>query len=632
MGGRSWGRPLFYCTLGCVHVLSFYQKIRHFFAAEIVPVKNSKLLIHLNSQFNPMTAFQIKESPEQYDVCIVGSGAAGGMAAYTLTQAGVKVVMLEAGPMYDPAKNVTQLKWPYESPRRGASTTLRSFGDFDAAYGGWELEGEPYTRKNGTQFDWFRARMLGGRTNHWGRISLRFGPNDFKRRSIDGLGDDWPISYDDVKPWYDKVDRLIGVFGSTEGIYNEPDGIFLPPPKPRLHEMFIKEAATSLNIPVIPSRLSILTKPINNSRGQCFYCSQCNRGCTVYGDFSSSSVLVKPAIATNNLTVIPNAMAREVATDANGKATGISYVDKETLQEHLVRARVVILAASACESARLLLNSKSSRFPNGLANSSNVVGKYLHDSTGASMSGFLPKLVDRKRYNEDGVGGMHVYTPWWLDNKKLDFPRGYHIEYWGGMGMPGYGFGFGIQNVNGKFPARDGKQKPAGGYGASLKDDYRYFYGAGFGMSGRGEAIAREDNYCEIDPNTVDKWGIPVLRFHYKWSDYEVRQAKHMQDTFEEIIHKMGGVVTSTKGTAENDYGLAAPGRIIHEVGTTRMGNDPKKSVLNKYNQAHDCDNLFVMDGGAFVSQADKNPTWTILALAMRASEYLIDEMKKQNI
>ncbi len=579
-----------------------------------------------------MSDFQIKKNPKVYDAIIVGSGAGGGMSAYVLSQAGLKVLLLEAGPMYDPAKNVTQLKWPYESPRRGASTKHRNFGDFDAAYGGWELEGEPYTHKDGTKFDWFRSRMLGGRTNHWGRISLRFGPKDFKHKSVDGHGDDWPIGYDDVAPYYDKVDRLIGVFGSKENLPNDPDSIFLPPPKPRLHELFIKEAGTALNIPVIPSRLSILTKPINKERGSCFFCSQCNRGCTVYGDFSSSSVLVKPALNTGNVEVIANAMAREVLTDSSGKATGISYVNKDDMQEYEASAKVVILAASACESARLLLNSKSSNHPNGLANSSNVVGKYLHDSTGAGMGGILPKLIGRKRYNEDGVGGMHVYTPWWLDNKKLDFARGYHIEYYGGMGMPGYGFGFGMQNTNGKYPGRDGKQKQAGGYGAALKDDYRYFYGAHFGMDGRGEAIAREDNYCEIDPSTVDKFGIPVLRFHYKWSDQEVKQAKHMKDTFREIIHKMGGVVTWGEDGPENDYGLQAPGRIIHEVGTTRMGDDKNKSVLNKYNQAHDCKNLFVMDGGAFVSQADKNPTWTILALAMRASEFVIEEMKKQNI
>ena len=578
-----------------------------------------------------MPDFQVKKNPKTYDVCIVGSGAGGGMAAYTLANAGVKVVLLEAGPMYDPAKNVTQLKFPYESPRRGAGNH-RPFGDFDAAYGGWEIEGEPYTQKNGTKFDWFRSRMLGGRTNHWGRISLRFGPNDFKHKSIDGLGEDWPIGYDDVSPYYDKVDKLIGVFGTKEGIYNEPDGIFLPPPKPRLHELMIKDAATSSGVPVIPSRLSMLTQKINDERGVCYYCSQCSRGCSVYADFSSSSVLVKPAIKTGNVDVIANAMAREVLTNEKGDATGVSYVSKDDMQEYQVSARIVILAASAGESARLLLNSKSAAHPNGLANSSNVVGKYLHDSTGVAMGGVLPKLFNRKRYNEDGVGGMHVYSPWWLDNKKLDFPRGYHIEYWGGMGMPSYGFGFGIQNLNGKYPGPDGKTKPAGGYGASLKADYRYYYGASFGMAGRGEAIAREDNYCEIDPNVVDKYGIPVLRFHYKWSDYEIKQAKHMQETFQEIIHKLGGDITwGIKGADEN-YGLETPGRIIHEVGTVRMGNDKKKSALNGFNQAHDCKNLFVVDGGPFVSQADKNPTWTILALSMRASEYIIDEMKKQNI
>ncbi len=577
--------------------------------------------------------FQIIEKNQQYDVCIVGSGAGGGMAAYVLTQAGLKVLVLEAGPWYDPAKNVTQLKWPWESLRRGAGTTFRPFGDFDAAYGGWEMEGEPYTHVPGTQFDWFRSRMLGGRTNHWGRISLRFGPKDFKGKSHDGLGDDWPIGYEDVAPYYDKVDDLIGVFGSKEGIYNEPDGKFLPPPKPRLHELFIKKSATSMGVPVIPSRLSILTKKINEDRGACFYCAQCNRGCTVYGDFSSSSCLIKPATKTNNLEVIVNAMVREVLTDANGKATGVSYIAKDDMQEYQVKAKVVVLAASACESARLLLNSKSKAHPNGLANTSDVVGKYLHDSTGSAIGGVLPQLFGRKRYNEDGVGGMHVYTPWWLDNKKLNFPRGYHIEYWGGMGMPGYGFGFGIQGLNGKYPDRNGNQKPGGGYGTSLKDDYRYFWGAGVGMAGRGESIALESNYCEIDPNgVVDKFGIPVLRFNYKWSDYEIKQAKHMQDTFQEIMHKMGAVITWGIGNEANHYGLEAPGRIIHEVGTTRMGNDPKKSVVNKFNQAHDCENLFVVDGGPFVSQADKNPTWTILALSWRASDYIIEQFKRQNL
>jgi len=579
-----------------------------------------------------MGNLNIRKQPKKYDVVIVGSGAGGGMASYVLSKAGLKVCLLEAGPMYDPAKNVTQLKGPWESPRRGASTKFRPFGDFDACYHGWEIEGEPYTHVEGTEWDWWRARMLGGRTNHWGRISLRFGPKDFKRRSIDGLGDDWPIGYEDVKPYYDAVDKLIGVFGTNEGLENDPDGYFLPPPKPRLHELIIKNGATKAGVKVIPSRLSILTKKINNERGSCFFCSQCNRGCQVYGDFSSSSVLVKPAMATGNTDVIANAMAREVLTNKEGLATGVSYISKVDLQEYQVEGKVIVIAASACESARLLLNSKSPRHPNGLANSSNVVGRYLHDSTGAGMGGYLPNLFGRKRYNEDGVGGMHVYSPWWLDNKKLDFPRGYHIEYGGGMSMPSYGIGMGMERMNGKY-AVNGVKKEAGGYGKSLKEDIRFFYGAGIGMAGRGEALALETNLCEIDPNVVDKFGIPVLRFNVKYSEHEIKQAKHMKETFREIMHQMGAVITwGNDDNEKNNYGLESPGKIIHEAGTVRMGNDPKKSALNKYSQAHDCKNVFVVDGGQFVSQADKNITWTILALSMRASEYIVSELKKNNL
>lgn len=582
-----------------------------------------------------MDLFGIKEAPKVYDVVIVGSGAGGGMAAYQLAKAGAKVCLLEAGGYFDPAdpKYITQMKNPWESPRRGASTPLRSFGDYDAAWGGWQIDGEPYEAVEGTKFGWFRSRMLGGRTNHWGRISMRFGPDDFKRGSMTGIGDDWPIGYEDLSPYYDKVDKFIGLFGSKEGMYNEPDGHFLPPPKPRLHELMLKKAAGNIKIPVIPSRMAMLTKPINDSRGSCFYCGQCGRACKAYADFSSSSVLCIPAMKTGNMTLINNAMVKEVHTDPKtGLSTGVSYVNKMDLKDYQINAKIVVLAASTCETARLLLNSKSSRFQNGLANESGVVGKYLNDSTGASRSAFIPSLMDRTRYNEDGVGGMHVYTPWWLDNKTLDFPRGYHIEYGGGMGMPGYGFGMGIQSKNNLYKDANGNPKRGGGYGSGLKEDIRRTYGAYIGMSGRGEPIPLESNYCEIDPNKVDKFGIPTLRFNYKWSENEIKQAKHMQDTFEQIIHSMGGIALGKKPDASTNYGLAQPGEIIHEVGTVRMGNDPKKSALNKWQQAHDVKNLFVVDAAPFVSQGDKNVTWTILASAWRTSDYIIDLRKTNQI
>ncbi|MFN2399036.1 MAG: GMC family oxidoreductase [Gemmatimonadaceae bacterium] len=552
-----------------------------------------------------------------YDVCIVGSGAGGGMAAYTLAHAGARVVMLEAGPMWDNRKDSAMFKWPYESPRRGAATRERPFGEFDACPGGWNLEGEPYTRAAGTKFDWWRARMLGGRTNHWGRISLRFGPDDFRGKSMDGLGDDWPIGYDDIAPYYDKIDRLIGIFGSNEGLRQHPDGIFHKPPRPRCYELYVKQAADKLGVTCIPARLSIITKP-HNGRAPCHYCGQCNRGCMTTSNFSSPNVLIFPALRTGRLKLITNAMAREVTLGTNGLANGVSYIDTKTGADRSIRASIVVLAASACESARLLLNSRSSLFPNGLANSSGTVGKYLTDTTGTDVAGFIPRLMNHVPHNEDGVGGGHLYMPWWLNNKKLDFPRGYHIEIWGGLGVPSYGFMGGIQSY-----------AEGGGYGQQLKNDYRRYYGSTIGFSGRGEMIPNAQSYCELDPETKDKWGIPVLRFHWRWTDHEYRQVKHMQETFRDLVFEMGGEVFSPMPTSEQGYGIANGGAIIHELGTTRMGTDAGTSVVNANCQAHDVRNLFIADGGPFVSQADKNPTWTILALSMRTADYISDQRKK---
>ena len=381
--------------------------------------------------------------------------------------------------------------------------------------------------------------MLGGRTNHWGRISLRFGPDDFRRKSIDGLGDDWPISYDDLAPYYDQLDELVGIFGTNENLPNHPGGRFQPPPKPRCYELYVKQASDRLGITCIPARLSVITQRLGN-RAPCHYCGQCNRGCMTNSNFSSPNVLIFPAMKTGRLTLVTNAMAREVLTGADGRATGVAYIDKTTGEDKEVRARIVVVAASALESARILMNSKSSRHPNGIANQAGVLGKYITDTTGTDVAGFIPSLVDVPRHNADGVGGGHIFMPWWLDNKKLDFPRGYHIEVWGGLGVPSYGFMGNIHN----YPE-------GGGYGAGLKQQYRKYWGATVGFSGRGEMIANDKSFCEIDPEVKDRWGIPVLRFHWEWQESEYLQVKHMQETFRNIIAEMGGETWSQMPTRE---------------------------------------------------------------------------------
>jgi choline dehydrogenase-like flavoprotein len=587
---------------------------------------------------------------QQYDVIIVGSGAAGGMCAYLLAVAGVKVLLLEAGRDYDPVTETPMFDLPKDAPLRGAGTPEKPFGFYDATVdGGWEVPGEPYTSAEGTDFRWWRARMLGGRTNHWGRISLRMGEYDFKPYSRDGLGFDWPMSYDDVAPYYDKTERLIGVYGSNEGLENTPSsspGVLQPAPAPRAHELYTQQACADLGIPVIPAHLAILSEVQNHetlpgiihpdnplaqrvlaesmrSRAACFWATPCGRGCSIKANFQSTTVVIPPAVATGNVDVVTGAMVREVTVDAQGKATGVHYIDKQTRLDEHVSARVVILAASACSSARILLNSKSNQFPDGLANGSGLVGKYLMDTVGAGVSGQIPAMENMPPHNTDGASAMHLYMPWWLygeqDRGRLDFARGYHIEFGGGRRMPSGGSFNRLERFT------------EGSYGQTFKDDCRRYYGSFMGFDGRGEMIPNDDCYCEIDPDTVDQWGIPVLRFNWKWSDHELNQARHMQHTFAEIIDSMGGRVLSTIHDDGADA-IQNPGQIIHEVGGVMMGADPSRSVLNSFCQSWEVDNLFVTDGGCFVSNADKNPTLSIMAIAWRAVDYLVDELQRGSI
>jgi choline dehydrogenase-like flavoprotein len=586
-----------------------------------------------------------------YDVIVVGSGAGGGQAAYTLCMDGAKVLMLEAGRRYAYTE-APMFRTPELAPLRGASTPGKPYGYFDATVdGGWSVPGEPYVRASEDEagrFDWWRARMLGGRTNHWGRISLRNGPYDFKPYSRDGLGFDWPIGYEDVAPYYDKVEMLIGVYGTNEGLENTPNSpadCLLPPPACLVSDHLIAQRAGRLGIPAIPAHRAVLTRALDharvpallhpgNARAQsilaedmrrrtpCLWATPCGHGCSIRANYQSTTVHLPPALMTGNLDILTDAMVHEVTLGSGGRANGVNFIDRLSGRQRHATARVVILAASACESARILLNSTSARFPQGLANSSGKVGRYVMDTVGSSLQGQIPLLENLPPLNEDGADGHALYVPWWLYQAqragKLGFARGYHIEFGGGKRMPGLGTGAGLEWLTG------------GSYGMKFKEDVRRHYGSFVGFDGRGEMIPNEHSFCEIDPIVKDRWGIPVLRFHWQWSDHERSQAAHMQTTFAAIIDAMGG---RTRGPIKTGADAIAPGgSIIHEVGGAIMGAEPKTSVTNRWCQTWDVDNLFIADGAVFASNADKNPTLTIMALAWRAADHILERFKRKEL
>ncbi|MDB6097666.1 MAG: oxidoreductase family protein, partial [Gammaproteobacteria bacterium] len=471
-----------------------------------------------------------------YDVIVIGSGAAGGQSAYTLCMDGAKVLMLEAGRKYTAETESPMFRTPDVAPLGGASTPDKPFGFYDATVdGGWDVPGEPYVRsteEEAGRFDWWRSRMLGGRTNHWGRISLRNGPYDFKPYTRDGLGFDWPIGYDDIAPYYDKVEMLIGVYGSNEGLENTPNspaGCLLPPPKPLVSDYLVRQRAKLLGIPAIPGHRAVLTQPLDfrgsparlhpgnakaqkilaeamRSRKTCLWATPCGSGCSVRANYQSTTVHLPPALQTGNLDITTDAMVYEITLRPDGRANGVRFVDRITGKQRHASARVVILAASACESVRILLNSKSAQFPQGLANSSGKVGRYLMDTVGSTVGGQVPLLESLPALNEDAADGHQLYVPWWLYQEqhagKLGFARGYHIEFGGGKRMPGYGTAAGLEWLTG------------GSYGVKFKQDVRRYYGSFVWFDGRGEMIPNEQSFCEIDPSVKDRWGIPVLRFH----------------------------------------------------------------------------------------------------------------------
>jgi choline dehydrogenase-like flavoprotein len=545
-----------------------------------------------------------------FDAVVVGSGAGGGMAAYMLAKAGARVLMLEAGRDYSPDET-PMLNFARDAPLRGVGTPDKPFGFYDATVdGGWEMPDEPYTVGEGSKFMWYRSRMLGGRTNHWARNSFRMGPYDFKPFSRDGLGVDWPVSYDEIAPWYDRTETLVGVYGANLGLENHPDsgpGVLHSPPKMRVWEHLLEAGGADLGIPVVPARRAILTRKIDE-RSPCYWASPCGRGCSIGAAFQTTTSLIPWAKATGKLEVLTGAMVYEVTLDATGKASGVRFIDKASGAHREAKGRVVVLAASAGETARILLNSKPNGRSEGLANSSGQLGRNLMDTVGSRVTGYIPALEGRPIYNESGAHGLHAYIPFWLYQQqkagKLDFPRGYHVEIGGGFGEPGMG---GYDDLD--------------GYGPGLREAVKRGYGARIGLTQRGEMIPNASSWCEIDPDRKDRFGIPVLRFHFAWSDHELKQVDHFQQAMRDLLSRLGATEVSAERPAAEL--ISTGGEIIHEVGTARMGTKAADSVTDSYGRTWDVDNLYLADGSVFCSKAHKNPTITILALAMRTGDHI---------
>ncbi len=575
---------------------------------------------------NIQSAIRPASARKRYDAIIIGSGASGGMAARELTGRGFEVLVLEAGPMIDPVRDFNMNKFAYESMYRGFGKPgwkqteqwmQDTAGEFSSHFYVKDTE-NPYTTAPGKPFLWVRARIVGGKTLHWGRLSWRFSDLDFKAASHDGFDVDWPIDYKEMAPYYDKAENWIGVSGNRDGLWWQPDGDFLPAMPFTCGEQLLKSATERLGWKLIQPRVAMLTAVRDHhrklGRAQCHYCGSCGNGCTVGAMFNSLSATLPAAAATGKMTLRPNSVVRHITVNPdNGQAKGVAVVDRLTREEIEFTGRVIIVAGSTLESTRLLLNSTSRQHPRGLGNSSGVLGHYLVDHFGGTgASGFLPMLAGRETINEDGKSSG-IFVPRFrnLDAKtKQDrFIRGYGFE--GGSSIPG-------------FP---GVARSTPGFGSDFKKNVRRWYVAPVALTTRANMLSRFENYVEIDPDgVVDAWGIPVLKVHIQHSDNEREMARDAAECSTEILRRAGAENITTLRQ------MTAPGRIIHELGTARMGNDPKLSVLNRFNQSHDVRNLFVTDGAAFVGAANQNPTLTILALTIRACEYLTDQVKRGEI
>jgi choline dehydrogenase-like flavoprotein len=554
-----------------------------------------------------------------YDAIVVGSGATGGWAAKQLAEAGLQVALLEAGRDVSP-REFTEHKPAFELKYRNVSgagdwrktrpvqTQCYACTEYNYDWFVDDFE-NPYSTPADKPFSWQRMRIVGGRTLCWGRQSYRLSDLDLKAASLDGYGQDWPVSYKDLVPFYDFVEEYVGISGSAEGNDALPDGHFLPPMQMTCGELHFRDVlAKNYGRTVTIGRSAILTQA-HNGRSACHYCGTCERGCISTSYFSSPFTTVKDALKTGKCTMVTNAVVASVDMDpVTNLARGVTFVDGNTRQTKSIRAKTVILCAQALESTRILLNSSNSSHTSGLGNSSGLLGRGLMDhSTGASAAGELRAFTDAPEPFSGPHRANGIYVIRYRNTSKATRQPNF---------IRGYGFQGAAEAVF-NFEAE--------GFGAAYKHAvktgrYRINLGA------FGESLARDENFVSIDPNLKDKWGIPALHISMTHGENEKLLHEDAAATAAEMLEAAGAKNIDMRSA------VAEPGMAIHELGTARMGNDPKTSVTDQYCQLHDVKNVFAMDGACFVSSGCQNPTLTMMAITVRACDRLIDRFKKHEI
>jgi len=556
---------------------------------------------------------------QKYDAIVVGSGITGGWAAKELSEKGLRTIVLEAGRPIDPEKDYAEHVPTWEMKFRGmgdrklqskdqaVQETCSGLDEWNSKFFVNDND-NPYTTAPDQPFLWIRGRQVGGRSIIWGRQTYRWSDLDFEANAKQGIAVDWPIRYQDLAPWYDHVEDFIGVTGQMEGLPQLPDGKFLPPMEMTCAELVVKDAVAK-HFPgermMTIGRAAILTQP-HRGRLPCHYCGPCARGCITRSYFSTLNSTLPAALATGRLTVRPFSVVHSLIVDPknNKRVEGVRVIDAQTRETLEFRAKVVFLCASTIESARLLLNSATPEFPNGLANSSGELGHNLMDHVmGAGAYGTIPGNEDRTTIGNRPNG---IYVPRFrnVKQKHPDFVRGYGFQ--GGGSRDGWGRG-----------TRET------GIGAEFKHSLRSPGPWGMSFGGFGECLPNHENYIELDRDKKDAWGVPVPRISVKWRENELALVKDMQVTASEMLEASGA---KEIGTFDEK---SAPGLTIHEMGTARMGRDPKTSVLNAHNQAHDLKNLFLTDGACMVSSSCVNPSLTYMALTARACDYAVTQMKR---